>query len=61
MALDELLLNISIEGVGVSAKISVHESHLIDEKNNLLANYRNYTESEKKKGVIFTCAGFSIA
>ena len=30
------------------------------ERNDLYVNYRNYTESEKERGDIFMCAGFSI-
>ena len=39
----------------------VFESNLFVERNDFFANYRNYTESERGNGAIFTRAGFSIA
>ena len=39
----------------------VRESNLFAERNDFFTNHRNYTESERGNGAIFTCAGFSIA
>ena len=61
LAVDELPLNISIEDVHISTKMLVCESNLFVERNDFFANFRNYTESERSNGAIFTCAGFSIA
>ena len=61
LAVDELPFNISIEGVHISTKMLVCESNLFVERNDFFANYRNYTESERGNGAIFTRAGFSIA
>ena len=59
-AVDELPLNISIEGIHISTEMLARESNLFAERNYLFANYRNYTESERSDGTIFTCACFSI-
>ena len=58
-AVDELPLNISIEGIHISTEMLARESNLFAERNYLFANYRNYTESERSDGTIFTCACFS--
>ena len=60
LAVDEFPLNISIESINISTKILVQESNLFAERNDLLANYRNYTESERDNGAIFTCACLSL-
>lgn len=59
-AVDELPLNISIEGIRIFTEMLVQESNLFAERNYLFANYRNYAESERGNGTIFTCACFSI-
>ena len=61
LAVDELPLNISIEGVHISTKMLVRENNLFVERNDFFANYRNYTENERGNGATFTCADFSIA
>ena len=59
LARDELPPTISIEGVHIST-VLVHGSNLFAERNDLFANYRNYTENDRSNGANFTCAGFSI-
>ena len=49
LAVDELLLNISIEGVHISTKMLVCENNLFAERNDLFVNCRNYTDSERGK------------
>ena len=61
LAVEELPLNISIEDVHVSTKILVCESNLFVKRNVFFSNFRNYIESERGNGAIFTCTGFSIA
>ena len=61
LAVDQLPPNIYMEGIYISINSLSHESHLFLEKNNLFENYRHYSPSEKGNGVIFTCAGFSVA
>ena len=61
LAVEELPLNISIEDVHVSTKILVCESNLFVKRNVSFSNFRNYIESERGNGAIFTCTGFSIA
>ena len=60
LVVDEFPLNISIKSINISTKMLVHESNLFAERNDLLANYRNYTVSERDNGAIFTCAGLSL-
>ena len=61
LGVDELPLHISIEDVHISTKMLVCESNLFVERNDFFATFRNYAESERGNGAIFTCAGFSIA
>ena len=61
LAVEELPLNISIEDVHVSTKMLVCEINLLVKRNDFFANFRNYIESERGNGAIFTCTGFSIA
>ena len=47
LAVDELPLNIIIEGTNFSTKTHSNESHLFLDKENLWKNYNNYSVSEK--------------
>ena len=60
LAVDELPLNISTEGVYLPTKMLVRERNLFGERNDLFANYKKYTESEITNMASFTCAVFSI-
>ena len=61
LAVDELLLNFSLEGTNVSARRLLHESLLFAEKNNLFKNFSHYSESDRGHGEILTCRGYSVA
>ena len=61
LAVDELPLNISFEDIHISTKMLVCESNFFVKRNVFFENFRNYIESERGNGVIFTCTGFSIA
>ena len=61
LAVDELPLNIPLEGTNISAWRLAHESLLFAEKNILFENYRHYSESDRGNGAIFTCGGYNVA
>ena len=61
LAVDELTLNFPLERTNVSAGRIAHESLLFAENNNLLENYRHYSESDRGNGAIFTCGGYHVA
>ena len=50
-----------LESTSVSARRLARESLLFAEKNNLLENYRHFSESNRGNGAIFTCGGYSVA
>ena len=61
LVMDELPLEIIIEGHSVSMKMLAHESNLFAEKDNLFENYRSYSDAQKDNGAISMCCEFSIA
>ena len=61
LAVDELPINFKIGNFDLNEVMLDHESHLMQDKNDLFENYRHLTQRNTGDDAIFTCAGFTVA
>ena len=54
LAVDELPISFKIENFDLNGVMLDHESHLMQDKNNLFENYRYLTQRNNGDGAIFT-------
>ena len=60
LSVDELLLDISLEGFNISVNLLAHESGVFMGEKNLFENIRQKSGKNQGNRVIFTCGGFSV-
>ena len=61
LAVDELPLNLAVEGASASVTMLARESSLFSETNEPFKNFRQDSDRDRGSGAIFTCGGFSVA
>ena len=61
LVVNQLPINFKIENFDLNGVMLHHESHLMQDKNELFEDYRHLTQRNTGEGAIFKCAGFSAA
>ena len=61
LAVNELSIKLSLEGVNMSVNLLAHESSVFIGKRNLSGNIRQNSDKNQDNEAIFTCSGFSVA